>query len=211
MQTREIDMALNWNADRKLVKRILAGDKAAGEQLCLAHYPGVLRFLLYLTGHPNEAEELAQDTFVRAWQRLNTFEGRSTFKTWLHQVAYREFAARRKLPDAHELDDDLPDDRPSFVSDIVEALAIERAIATLPEQLRVTFLICHVQEMSVKEASEILEVPVGTVLSRLSTARARLRRQLTIRDVVIFAGTCEDTLREAPEGPHKYEMSKAAL
>jgi RNA polymerase sigma-70 factor (ECF subfamily) len=200
-----------WSIDRRLVRRTLAGDKAAGEQLVTAHYPAVLRFLVHLTGKPVEAEELTQDTFVRAWQKLDTFQGASTFKTWLHRIAYREYANRRKLPDVVELDEELFEARKDFSSNIVEALAIERAIANLPEHLRSTFLICHVQEMSIAEAAEILNIPAGTVMSRLSIARERLRRQLTIQDVAVFAASREEDHNTNFEGPQSYEMSKSTL
>ncbi|HVT12328.1 MAG TPA: sigma-70 family RNA polymerase sigma factor [Fimbriimonadaceae bacterium] len=199
-------MRLEWMEDRRLVKRAAAGDGEAANRLVSQHYTDVVRFLLHLTGHINEAEELAQETFVKAWQRLATFEGRASLRTWLHRIAYREFALRRNIPDFVEMPEDHMDERQCFVGPLVEAMAMERAIAALPDSLRITFLICQVQEMSVKEAAEILGVPAGTVLSRLFTARERLRRQLAMRDIVSAAEQTEHRFREI-EGPQQNAMS----
>jgi RNA polymerase sigma-70 factor (ECF subfamily) len=204
-------MTAKWIADKRLVKRALAGDRSAGEKLVASHYPGVLHFLLHLTGHPNEAEELTQETFVRAWSKLPGFEGRSSFKTWLYQIAYREYAARRSLPETVELDDDLPDDRRDFAGMIVEALAIESAISRLPEVLRITFLICHVQEMSFHEAAVILCVPEGTVFSRLHSAREHLRRQLAMRSIASIGSAYDKSNSSPTEGSQTYEMSKTIV
>jgi len=201
-------MRWGWNEEKGLVRKAIGGDSESAEKLVSRHYPSIVRFLLHLTGHLNEAEELAQDTFVRAWPKLDTFEGRSSFRTWLHRIAFREFAARRGLPDFIELPEGHGDTKQNFVGPLVEALAMERAIASLPESLRITFVLCHVQELSAKEAAEILSVPVGTVLSRLHSARERLRRQLEMREIVAVASELEG--HPTPERQKYHEMSKIA-
>jgi len=204
-------MTRKWNADNRLVRRTLAGDQSAGELLVANHYATVLHFLLHLTGHPNEAEELTQDTFVKAWSKLQLFEGRSAFKTWLCQIGYREFLARRRLLETVELDCELPDERRDLAGQIVDALAIESAISNLPEVLRITFVICHVQEMSVREAASILGVPEGTVFSRLSSAREHLRRQLAMRSIASIGSANAKSAASPKEGPQNYEMSKTIV
>lgn len=203
-------MTLEWIVERGLVKKALAGDRDAAERLVVAHYPGVIRFLLHLTGHINEAEELAQETFLKAWSKLGSFEGRSSLRTWLHSIAYREFASRRRLPSHTELDEDTHDERQNFLAPLVDAIAIENAIAALPDQLRITFIVCHVEKMSAKEAAQVLSVPIGTVLSRLHTARERLRRHLVMNDIVTAVPATEPNQNEF-EGPQKHEMSQAVL
>src|SRR3989441_10843568 len=79
------------SADGLLLERIRAGDLDAGHQFVQDHYPGVYRYLLYLTGRPDEAEVLTQQTFLQAWSRLDTFEGRAALQTWLHRIAHRDF------------------------------------------------------------------------------------------------------------------------
>jgi RNA polymerase sigma-70 factor (ECF subfamily) len=203
-------MHREWFVERRLVKKAVAGDREAAERLVSLHYASIVRFLLHLTGHINEAEELAQETFVKAWPKLGDFEGRSSLRTWLHRIAYREFAARRRLPEVAALPDDRCDERQNFLSPLVDALAVEHAIATLPDQLRITFILCHVENMSVREAAKVLTVPVGTVLSRLHTARERLRRQLAMGEIAVAISDMDATPREH-EGLKTHEMSKAIL
>src|SRR5439155_13994197 len=74
-----------------LLEQIRAGDAEAGRRFIRDYYPGVYRYLLYLTGRPEMAEDLTQETFLQAWRRLETFEGRSALKPWLHRIAHREF------------------------------------------------------------------------------------------------------------------------
>src|ERR1041384_2491697 len=86
-------------AARLLLERIQAGDLDAGHQFVRDYYPGVYRYLLYLTGSPEAAEDLAQETFLQAWRGLGTFDGRATLRTWLHRIAHREFLqALRRQP-----------------------------------------------------------------------------------------------------------------
>src|SRR5919202_1116561 len=80
-------------ADALLLARIRAGDPEAGHQFVHDYYLGVYRYLLYLTGSPQAAEDLTQETFLQAWRGLDTFEGRAALRTWLHRIAHREFLA----------------------------------------------------------------------------------------------------------------------
>src|SRR6266851_2944018 len=86
------------SADGLLIERIRAGDPDAGNEFVQDHYPGVYRYLLYLTGSPEAAEDLTQETFLQAWRRLESFEGRAALRTWLHRIAHRELlqAVRRQ-------------------------------------------------------------------------------------------------------------------
>jgi RNA polymerase sigma-70 factor (ECF subfamily) len=194
--------------ERALVRRASAGDREAAERLVAQHYPGVFRFLVHLTCHQDEAEELAQETFLKAWPQLGEFEGRSSFRTWLSTIAYREYGMRRRLPEFSELKAEQGDHRLNFVEPLIEALAMERAIATLPEQLRITFIMFQVEELTARETAQILAIPVGTVLSRLHTARQHLRRHLTMREIVTALPASEMQHQEIERTQH-HEMSKA--
>src|SRR6266852_978663 len=79
------------DSDARLVRQLRRGDAEAGHRFVRDYYPGVYRYLLYLTGRPEMAEDLTQETFLQAWRRLETFEGRSALKPWLHRIAHREF------------------------------------------------------------------------------------------------------------------------
>src|SRR5438034_2873312 len=77
--------------DARLLRQLRQGDAEAGHQFVREYYPGVYRYLLYLTGRPEAAEDLAQETFLQVWRRLETFEGRAPLRLWLHRIAHREF------------------------------------------------------------------------------------------------------------------------
>ena len=161
-----------------LIWRIVRGDKRAGEELVAAHYPRIFRLLRYLTGRTDVAEDLTQQTFVRAWQALPTFRRQASLATWLHRIAYHEYTHWLRDRREHASLDaaaHLAAPAPEFEW---EALVLPQALAQLTAEHRDAFLLYHVQELSIGEAAAILEVPVGTVKSRLFTARRLLREIL---------------------------------
>src|SRR5919198_588612 len=74
-------------AEAHLLARLRMGDREAGHRFVRDYYPAVYRYLLYLTGHRETAEDLAQETFLRAWRHLDQFQGRAPLGLWLHQIA----------------------------------------------------------------------------------------------------------------------------
>jgi len=172
-------MKFGWGADFRLVKRAIGGDRSAADRLVQDHYPGVLRFLLHLTGSLEEAEEIAQETFVRGWRGLDSFGGSSSFKTWIHSVAYREFLAfcraKTRYSDGPTVEESV---QPDFSSNVINSIVLQNALRVLPEEQRVALLLVHVQALTVSEAATILGVPRGTVMSRVATARQRIGQML---------------------------------
>ena len=165
-----------------LVKKILAGDSAAGERFVTANYARVYRLLQCLTGAGETAEDLTQQTFARAWQALASFQGRSTLATWLHKIAYHEYTHWLRSRRDH-----LPLEAAADIADLREArgldsILVSRALARLSADLREAFLLYYLQEFSVAEVAAILDLPVGTVKSRLFSARQRLRELLRAAD-----------------------------
>ncbi len=161
-----------------LIWRIRRGDKRAGEEFVAANYPRIFRLLRFLTGRTDIAEDLTQQTFVRAWQALPNFRHQSSLSTWLHRIAYHEYT--HWLRDRHEhasLDAAVHLAAPLACHEW-ETLVLPRALAQLTPEHREAFLLYHVQEFSIGEVAAILEVPGGTVKSRLFTARQRLRELL---------------------------------
>ncbi len=161
-----------------LIRRILRGDKRAGEEFVTAHYPAIFRLLRFLTGKSDIAEDLTQQTFVRAWQSLATFRSEAKLSTWLHRIAYHEYT--HWLRDRHE---HLTLDAAAHLTaperdEEWSTLVLPQALAQLTPELREAFLLFHVQELSIREAASLLEIPSGTVKSRLFTARLRLRELL---------------------------------
>src|SRR2546428_884260 len=87
-------------ADARLLQQLRQGDAEAGHQFVREYYPDVYRYLLYLTGRPQAAEDLTQETFFHAWRGLESFKGRAPLRLWLHRIAHREFlqSLRRERP-----------------------------------------------------------------------------------------------------------------
>lgn len=164
--------------DTGLVQKILNGDKAAGERFVTANYPRIFRLLQCLVGSGEIAEDLTQQTFAKAWQALDSYQGKASLATWLHKIAYHEYThwlRSRRV--------DLPLDEALGIEDLREArgldsILISRGLALLSDEHRDTFVLYYMQEFSIAEIAVILDMPPGTVKSRLFTARQRLRELL---------------------------------
>jgi RNA polymerase sigma-70 factor, ECF subfamily len=165
-------------SDGAMVRRILSGDRAAGERLVTEQYPRIDRLLRHLTGAVEVAEDLTQQTFLKAWQALASFRGEASLGTWLHRIAYHEYThwlrGRRDHAPLEEAGD-LPDQQ---AEGSLEAMLLRGALARLSPEHREAFLLYHVQGLSVPEVAGVMEVPLGTVKSRLFHARQRLRELL---------------------------------
>jgi RNA polymerase sigma-70 factor (ECF subfamily) len=171
------------DADRALVEAAAGGDRDAFDQLVRRHQSAMLGLCRALAGGGGDAEDLAQEVFVRAWKSLRTFRGDSSFRTWLHRVAINvsrtHHMHRGKLmrlfrsPLPHE------EDPPEAVEAIDTRLArrdlVERALATLPPELREAVTLRDLQGLDYKEIAQTLDVPIGTIESRIFRARQRLR------------------------------------
>ena len=164
--------------ETRLAQKIAAGDAGAMDDLVDAHYDGVFRYLAHLTRHRQDAEDLAQQSFLRAQAKITSFRGDGSLRAWLFRLAYREYLhwRRRKtwLPwaDAEET----PRPEPGF-QDVEEAAWLLDALAQIHPDHKQAFLLHEVQGFSVEETAAIVGSPVGTVKSRLHHARARLRQE----------------------------------
>ena len=161
------------------MQRILSGDKVAGEQFVIEHYEAIFRFLRNLTGSKEDAEDLTQQTFLRAWEALPSFRGDSSLSTWLHSIAYREYThwlrSRREFVPLDEIVD-MPDEQ---ANQNLEAVLLRWAIYRLDPEHREVFVLYYVQGFSVSEIAKIIGVPAGTVKSRLFFARQKLKELLS--------------------------------
>lgn len=148
------------------------------------------RVALTLTGSRADAEDLVQETVIRAFRSADRFDGRHP-RAWLLTILRHTNANlhRRRRPDTVEDVAALSDSRPAFganpprspedtVIDNVLAEDLERAVDSLDPRFRTTLLLIDVDRLTYAETAEVLEVPIGTVMSRLSRARARVRTQL---------------------------------
>ena len=170
--------------DAGLVQRAAAGDVAAFEELYRANAGRVFLLCLRRAGDEAMAEELAQEAFVRAWQKLGSFRGESAFSTWLHRLTVnvvlgnRRSTARREArvkPVAEEVLADVAvnDSWPA------DAIDLTRAIAGLPDGARAVFVLHDVEGFRHHEISGFLGVAEGTSKAQLHRARKLLRKALT--------------------------------
>jgi RNA polymerase sigma-70 factor, ECF subfamily len=167
-----------------LVRRAQGGDVSAFEVLYRDNVPRVFALCCRLAGDPALAEELAQDVFVRAWQRLETFRGESAFSSWLYpltvNVALSERRSRRRR-NAHVLatDDLTPFEKaPERPARPEAAVDLERAMATLPPGARAVFVLHDVEGYKHEEIAELTGVATGTSKAQLHRARRLLREVL---------------------------------
>ena len=175
-----------WSREAELVRRAQAGDRVAFEQLYRDNVGRVYALCYRMAGTADLAEELAQDVFVRAWQKLGSFRGESAFSSWLHpltvNVALTERRSRRRRVARVMTTDDLTEfERPGppTRSDGPEAgFDLERALATLPPGARAVFVLHDVEGYKHAEIAERTGVATGTSKAQLHRARRLLREAL---------------------------------
>jgi RNA polymerase sigma-70 factor, ECF subfamily len=177
------------DADRGLVDAARAGSREAFDALVLRYQGQVLNLIRAMTSSDDDAEDLAQDAFVRAWRNIGSFRADSAFRTWLFGIAinvvrtHRGKRSRlRQLFWSPSRETDVtadPLERASIDDGVEAPLAmrevIDRALATLPEEMREAVVLRDVEGLDYREIAEALSVPIGTVESRIFRARQRLR------------------------------------
>jgi RNA polymerase sigma-70 factor (ECF subfamily) len=161
----------------RTIRAAAQGDGRAFEELVLAYQAPVWRFLRRLVGDPELAEDVAQEAFLRAYQRLATFNFQCRFSTWLFQVAHNAGIDALR---ARQRRDRLPRlaAPPSPPSDPHARAELHDAVDRLSPKLRGALLVVEVLGLSYREAAEVLGVPEGTVKSRVFQARERLAVEL---------------------------------
>lgn len=172
--------------DAVLISAVLSGDIERFAPLVTRYQPRVMRFIRQYEHNVQDAQDLAQETFFQAFRALPSFNGRSRFSTWLTGIAFnllKNHISRSPTKQHVHLDmDDQPDGviefssgNPAQAYESSELLrAMERAVAALPHQMRDAVVLVVSEGLSYEEAAEALEVPVGTLKSRLCRARQKL-------------------------------------
>ena len=174
--------------DDELVRLAQAGDTGAFDQLVVRHQAAVFRAALAALRSPEEAEEAAQDALVRAWQKLGAFRGESTFRTWLLSIAWNRALSRRRSIGAWfarrapiEAADRVRGDRTGPLDALRQrelTRHVAAAIAGLSPKLRDALLLAQAGEYGYDEISAMLQVPVGTLKSRVFDARRKVKQRL---------------------------------
>lgn len=180
--------------DQQAIQRVLAGDSAAYTALVDRHQRRLQGLLFHACGSRDLAEDMAQEAFARAYQKLHLFAGESQFYTWLARIAMNLLASdRRKKRIENQvdregfdvaLDEQGHEGSPSDSLELDERQRwVHEAIARLDEQRRVVLLLRDFDGLDYEAIATTLEIPVGTVRSRLHRARSELKTILQQRAV----------------------------
>jgi len=168
-------------ADAEDVSLAVAGDRRAFERLYRRHVGRVLGLAWRLMGR-DEAEEITQDVFVRAWEKLATFRGEAAFGTWLYRLAVNLILSRRAWLGARRsrfiADDMVLETVPARPAATDAGLDFESAMGKLPPGARAVFVLHDVEGYRHNEIAELLDVTTGTTKAQLHRARMMLRRHL---------------------------------
>ena len=188
-------MAKEREIDRQLVLRAQLGEKVAFDTLVTKYQRRLFRVAIRMVGDMAEAEDVVQETFIKAYRALSQFRGDSAFFTWLYRIAVN--AARnsleskgRRLPELHsnKSDDDETFDVELYLNDIdtPESLLLSKQIAqtvnqameALPEDWRMALSLREIDGLSYEEIAEMMACPIGTVRSRIFRARESIAEKI---------------------------------
>jgi RNA polymerase sigma-70 factor (ECF subfamily) len=174
-----------------------AGAPAEFEALALQYRPELYRFALQITSNPDDAEDLVQETFLRAFSRFHQFEPGTNFRAWARRILTNTHINRyrhtRRGPAFIALEEMTPqedfhlsseradrEEQPErAVFDHLQSEEVEEAIRGLPEEFRQVLVLSDLEDFSYEQISRVLGIPIGTVRSRLFRARRKMRQRLT--------------------------------
>ena len=182
------------DTDQQLVQRVQSGDKSAFNLLVLKYQHRVLKLVSRFVNDAAEAEDVAQEAFIKAYRAIPSFRGDSAFYTWLYRIAINTakntLVSNRRRPVDFDLDLQDPDqyerqarlkdaDTPEGVM-LTEEIreVVERAMEQLPEDLRTAIVLRELEGLSYEEIAEAMDCPVGTVRSRIFRAREAIDKKL---------------------------------
>jgi RNA polymerase sigma-70 factor (ECF subfamily) len=165
-----------------LMRRTANGDAAAFRTLADAHVRRIMSYAHRLLNDRTEAEDVAQETFLRLWKEAGRYEPRARVSTWLHRIAHNLCVDRLRARHAQS-SDGLEDERASqepggLLDQKMAASAVERALAALPERQRAAITLVHYQELGNIEAADVLGISVEALESLLARGRRTLREAL---------------------------------
>lgn len=181
--------------EHKLIERCKAGDRSAFDTLIRAYEKRVYNLAYRLCGHYDEANDISVDAFLRVYQALKLFRGEANFSTWLFRIVTNVYLDRRKrsrnkqhlsLEEYIELEENSvarqiedPAPTPSMVAEQRERQdLLQQAIQALPDYQRAMIVLYHTEGLAYDEIAGVLNLPIGTVKSRLNRARLTLREKL---------------------------------
>lgn len=180
------------HSDRDLVERARRGDADAFGMLVVRHQDRIYTAVLRFCGDAEDARDIVQKAFLNAWRRMASFKGDSAFSTWMYRIAFNESVSFRRAGgsrrhrtlegrDGESAVEPADDRRPGDRLDSEENRAkVQEALNQLDPEERKILILKELEDRSYEEIAEILEVPKGTVRSRLFRARESLRERLKV-------------------------------
>ena len=185
------DKATVKETDEELVRKAKAEDSRAFGELVTRYESKVYSLALRMVRNPEDAEDVLQDTFLRAYRGIKSFQGNSTFSTWIYRITANSALMRlrkRQLPtvsiedsNEREMPINIADWAPGPVEQMLSQetqQAMSEAIEALPPEFRQVFVLRDVEELSNAEVAEILDISIAAVKSRLHRARLKVRNRL---------------------------------
>ena len=193
-------------ADEELVAAAQGGDRNALDQLLRRHYERIYAVCRRVTGGTKDADDACQEALIKIARSLPRFDGRSAFGTWAYRIATNasldELRKRKRRPMLHSiLDDDgqVPEaDDPMAlkrVDAIADRLALDEALGELGDDFKAAVVLRDVADLDYSEIAEILEIPIGTVKSRIARGRSALADRLRLDELLA------DPRTDAPSDP----------
>jgi len=172
-------------SETEVIRSAQSGDRNAFSELVRIHARGVFNVVYRMCGDELIAEDAAQETFIRAWQNLSSYRPQMPLRNWLYRIAFNAGMdmlrkEKRILPNAIE-DLNLTDGQPGLESQVSQqerTQLVQKAILSLPDASRAVLVLREYEDMSYQEISATLDIPVGTVMSRLNYARKLLKDKL---------------------------------
>ena len=175
---------MTQNTDQDYIEQIRAGNVNAYAMLVTKYKAMTFTLALRVVGNREEAEEVAQDTFVKAYKALDTFKGTSKFSTWLYRIVYNtslDYVKKKKrvvlsehIDEINESDIGTMQDAMSYLEAKEKKQMIESALSKLPEEERVLLTLFYFEELSLKEISEIVKISYDNVKIKLHRSRKKL-------------------------------------
>jgi RNA polymerase sigma-70 factor (ECF subfamily) len=173
-------------------------DQERFEELAMEYMPSLYTAALRMTRNPSDAEDLVQETYLKAYRAFNTFQEGTNLKAWLYRILTNTFIntyrAKKRRPDESNIEDlenlylyrrlgglegaSVGRSAEEQVLDKFTEAEVKEAIESLPEQFRLAVLLGDVEGFTYKEIAEILDIPIGTVMSRLHRGRRALQKRL---------------------------------
>ena len=180
------------DTDQQLVKRVQNGDKRAFDLLVLKYQHKILSIIGRFVKDQAEVQDVAQETFIKAYRALGNFRGESAFYTWIYRIAINtaknHLVSRGRRPPAADVDDAEIYSGSEYLKDVATPEnqmmrdqlkdVIFKAIKDLPEDLRTAVTLREMEGLSYEEIAEVMDCPVGTVRSRIFRARESIEKQM---------------------------------